>query len=92
MRKAEFLKLFDDRVWVISPLEESDPGRVEVVRDLAVTCGAVPVVMPPEEHDRAVALTSHAPQLLSSLLAARLLDAALTVMGCMPATRWPTPS
>ena len=66
--------LFDDRVWVISPLAESDPERVETVRDLVVTCGAVPVVMAPEEHDRAVALTSHAPQLLSSLLAARLLD------------------
>jgi len=67
--------LFDDRVWVISPLAESDPQRVEDVRDLVVTCGAVPVVMAPEDHDRAVALTSHAPQLLSSLLAARLLDA-----------------
>ena len=67
--------LFDDRVWVISPLAESDPERVVTVRDLVVTCGAVPVVMAPEEHDRAVALTSHAPQLLSSLLAARLLDA-----------------
>lgn len=67
--------LFDDRVWVISPLAESAPERVETVRDLVLTCGAVPVVMPPAEHDRAVALTSHAPQLLSSLLAARLLDA-----------------
>ena len=67
--------LFDDRVWVSSPLPESDPGRGEAVRDLVVTCGAVPVVMAPEDHDRAVALTSHAPQLLSSLLAARLLDA-----------------
>lgn len=67
--------LFDDRVWVISPLPESDPEHVEAVRDLVVTCGAVPVVMAPEDHDRAVALTSHAPQVLSSLLAARLLDA-----------------
>lgn len=67
--------LFDDRVWVVTPLAESDPERVEAVRDLVVTCGAVPVVMAPEDHDRAVALTSHAPQLLSSLLAARLLDA-----------------
>ncbi len=67
--------LFDDRVWVIAPLPESDPRSVDVVRDLAVTCGAVPVHMPPAEHDRAVALTSHAPQVLSSLLAALLLDA-----------------
>jgi prephenate dehydrogenase len=67
--------LFDDRPWVVTPLPESEPGRVQQVIDLAVTCGAVPFVMDPSEHDRAVALTSHAPQLISSLLAARLLDA-----------------
>ena len=63
--------LFDDRVWVIAPVAQSDPSHIEAVRDLAVTCGAVPVVMSPEEHDRAVALTSHAPQVLSSLLVPR---------------------
>jgi prephenate dehydrogenase len=67
--------LFDDRVWVVAPLPQSDPRRVEEIRDLAITCGAVPVVMTPQDHDRAVALTSHAPQVLSALLAARLLDA-----------------
>lgn len=67
--------LFDDRPWVITPLAQSDPARVQDVRDLALTCGAVPMVMSAQEHDRAVALTSHAPQVLSSLLAARLLDA-----------------
>ncbi len=67
--------LFDDRVWVVSPLPDSAPESVAVVRDLALTCGAVPVELAPADHDRAVALTSHAPQLLSSLLAARLLDA-----------------
>jgi len=67
--------LFDDRPWVITPLPESDPDRVQQVVDLAMTCGAVPFLMDPQEHDRAVALTSHAPQVISSLLAARLLDA-----------------
>ena len=67
--------LFDDRPWVVTPLPESEPERVQQVIDLAMTCGAVPFVMDPSEHDRAVALTSHAPQLISSLLAARLLDA-----------------
>lgn len=67
--------LFDDRVWVVCPGAAGDPARVQQVVDLAVTCGAVPVSMTPEEHDAAVAMTSHAPQVLSSLLAARLLDA-----------------
>jgi prephenate dehydrogenase len=69
--------LFDDRVWVVAPVPQSDPERVQAVVDLAVTCGALPVVMAPQDHDRAVALTSHAPQILSSLLAARLIDADL---------------
>jgi prephenate dehydrogenase len=67
--------LFDDRVWVLTPLPQSDPARVAEVRDLVLTCGAVPVTMSPEDHDQAVALTSHAPQVLSSLLAGLLLDA-----------------
>lgn len=76
--------LFDDRVWVVCPSDAADPLRVQDVLDLVVTCGAVPLRMNPEEHDRAVALTSHAPQVMSSLLAARLLDAdpdAVTVSG-----------
>lgn len=67
--------LFDDRVWVVAPVPGSAPESVQAVRDLALTCGAVPVEMAPAEHDRAVALTSHAPQVLSSLLAARLIEA-----------------
>ncbi|MFM7212408.1 MAG: prephenate dehydrogenase [Actinomycetota bacterium] len=81
---AARLDLFDDRVWVICPGDEADPARVDAVVDLVVTCGAVPLRMSPLEHDRAVALTSHAPQVMASLLAARLLDAdpeAVTVSG-----------
>lgn len=67
--------LFDDRLWVVCPREEAAADRVQDVVDLAITCGAVPLAMDPAEHDQAVALTSHAPQVLSSLLAARLLEA-----------------
>jgi len=76
--------LFDDRAWVVCPTDESEPERVQEVVDLVVTCGGVPLRMDPRDHDRAVALTSHAPQVLSSLMAARLLDAdadAVTVSG-----------
>jgi len=37
-----------------------------------VACGAVPVVMSAAEHDEAVALVSHAPQVVASVLAAQL--------------------
>jgi prephenate dehydrogenase len=43
--------------------------------ELIALCRAVPVVMDAEAHDRAVALVSHTPHLLSSMVAARLRDA-----------------
>lgn len=72
---AARMDLFDDRPWVVTPLPGSDAARVQDVVDLATTCGALPLLMDPAEHDEAVALTSHAPQVISSLLAARLLEA-----------------
>lgn len=72
---AARMDLFDDRPWVVTPLPQSSQDRVQDVVDLARTCGAVPFVMQPAEHDEAVALTSHAPQVISSLLATRLLEA-----------------
>ncbi len=67
--------LFDDRVWVVCPTPETDAERIEVVEHLARACGSVTVQMAPDRHDEAVALTSHAPQVLSSVLAARLIGA-----------------
>jgi len=69
------MDLFDDRPWVVTPLAGTRPERTQHVVDLATTCGALALVMDPDEHDRAVALTSHAPQVVSYLLAARLLEA-----------------
>ena len=67
--------LFVDRVWVITPLDGTDLVRVGLARGIAENAGAVPVMLDPTAHDRAVALTSHAPQVVSSLLAARLAHA-----------------
>ncbi len=66
--------LFFGRPWVITPHEATDPAQVRVLEDLALELGAVPVVMTADDHDRSVALVSHVPQLVSSLLAARLAD------------------
>lgn len=67
--------LFEGRPWVLTPSSESTPAAVAVVEELVTLCGAVPVVMGPEAHDRAVALVSHAPQVLATLVGARLVDA-----------------
>jgi prephenate dehydrogenase len=66
--------LFDDRVWVLTADSRADAARVEQVAAFAAAQGAVVTRWDAAAHDRAVALTSHAPQLLSTLLAARLAD------------------
>lgn len=67
--------LLDDRLWVVTPLPTSGIEHVRRVHRLVSACGALPVEMTVEEHDAAVALISHTPQVLSSVLAAQLLDA-----------------
>lgn len=73
--------LFDDRVWVVAAPADAKPESVALVRDLARTCGGVVIEMAPADHDRAVALTSHVPQVLSSALAARIATADPSYVG-----------
>ena len=67
--------LFVSRPWVITPNSASAPASIQLVEQLALDLGASPVRLDAEDHDRAVALVSHVPQLVSSLLAARLSEA-----------------
>jgi prephenate dehydrogenase len=67
--------LFVGRPWVISATPESNQHAVAAVEDLAIDLGAAPLKVSAHDHDRAVALVSHVPQLVSSLLAARLIEA-----------------
>ncbi|MEP6631325.1 MAG: prephenate dehydrogenase, partial [Lapillicoccus sp.] len=67
--------LFDGRAWVVVPTERSRPESVELVRRVATAAGSVVTVMGADEHDAAVAVVSHVPQLAASLVAARLRDA-----------------
>ncbi|QDC26589.1 prephenate dehydrogenase [Georgenia yuyongxinii] len=72
--------LFAGRPWVIVPSARSTPDAVLVVRSLAVDVGATPVTLGAQEHDDAVALVSHLPQLAASLVAARLREAPETAL------------
>jgi prephenate dehydrogenase len=67
--------LFAARPWVITDGGTSGPAAVLAVRALAVDLGAIPMELTPQEHDDAVALVSHLPQLAASLVAAQLADA-----------------
>lgn len=67
--------LFIGRPWVVCRDEETKASDLALVEALALDVGAMPLEMTPEEHDRSVALTSHVPQVVASLLAARLAGA-----------------
>jgi prephenate dehydrogenase len=66
--------LFDGRAWVVVPHEDSSEHAVAAVRAMATDAGGAVSVMSPAEHDAAVAVVSHVPQLASSLVAGRLRD------------------
>lgn len=67
--------LLDDRLWVVTPLDTSGVEHVRQVHRLVSACGSYPVEMTLPDHDAAVALVSHTPQVLSSVLASQLNDA-----------------
>jgi prephenate dehydrogenase len=67
--------LFEGRPWVLTPTAETETEVLNLALELVALCGAVPVLMDAEAHDRAVALVSHTPQLVSSMVAARLESA-----------------
>lgn len=59
--------LFEGRSWIICP-QHSSPEAVPQVSEMIISTGAHLVELTPEAHDRAVAITSHLPQLLASTL------------------------
>lgn len=84
--------LFDGRPWAVTPHRGSSAEAVAAVTALVRACGATPLRFTPDEHDRAVARTSHVPHLLAVLVAARLAEAppdhlALSGQGVRDVTR-----
>jgi len=67
--------LFLGRPWVICPDPPAPAAGLAAIEALARICGAEPVQVSAAEHDRWVALVSHAPHVLSAAMAARLADA-----------------
>lgn len=70
-------ELFTSMPWVLCSAEQTAPSTRRLVKALAVELGATVTEMSAQEHDDTVALISHLPQVMSSLLASRLQDTAL---------------
>ena len=76
--------LFVGRPWVVCRDDETPAWALAIVEDLALDLGAVPIEMSPADHDAAVGLVSHVPQIVSSLMAKQLAvasDAAVRLAG-----------
>ena len=64
--------LFEGANWALTPGPAAAP--IEPLLEMVRGVGARPLVLPPEEHDRAVAVTSHLPHVLASALARGVAD------------------
>jgi prephenate dehydrogenase len=64
--------LFQGRPWILC-LEGVDSKLSQMVRDVVSRCGAIALDRTVGEHDQAVALVSHLPQMVASLLASQLM-------------------
>jgi prephenate dehydrogenase len=64
--------LFAGHAWALCPTSATSAAAVEVVTSAARLTGAVTYELDAEAHDRAAAVISHLPHLVSSVLAGRL--------------------
>lgn len=65
-------ELFTSMPWVVCPSKQTGSEALQTARSLAGDLGAIVSQFSADEHDEAVALVSHLPQVMSSLLASRL--------------------
>ncbi len=81
--------LFQDRLTIVTQTPKTDPAALERTTAFWRALGSQVHVMNPEEHDRALALTSHLPHLLAAALAGILPREAhdLTATGFRDTTR-----
>jgi prephenate dehydrogenase len=73
--------LFESRVVVVTPEDHTAPGLVERVKEFWESLGAEVVLLSPEEHDRALAATSHLPHLIAAALASATPEEWLRLAG-----------
>jgi len=67
--------LFEGRAWAVVTDTGADASSLALVDELIGLCGAVPVRIATTDHDQAVALVSHLPQVAASTVAGLLVDA-----------------
>ena len=69
-----FAELFNGAVWAVTPKEDTDLKDFGVLKTVIESTGANVIMTTPLEHDRAVALISHAPMLVAQALCKNIED------------------
>ncbi len=82
-------ELFEGRLVVLTPTARTDDKALSLTKSLWESLGARVRLMDPEEHDRALAMTSHLPHITAAALAGALPPewGGLTASGFRDATR-----
>lgn len=73
--------LFEGRTVVVTPEDDTPAGLVERATEFWESIGATVELLSPEEHDRALAATSHLPHLVAAALAAATPEEWLRLAG-----------
>ena len=63
-----FPDLFGGATWAVTPKDDTDMKDFEVLKTVIEELGAKTILTTPKEHDRAVALISHAPMVIAQAL------------------------
>jgi len=66
--ESSFSELFKGAKWVITPLKGEYTDEQEILEGVIEDLGAKIVITNPEEHDKAVALISHAPMVMAQAM------------------------
>ena len=69
-----FPDLFEGAVWAVTPKKDTDMKDFELLKSVIEELGANTVLTTPQEHDKAVALISHAPMLVAQALCKNIED------------------
>lgn len=69
--------LFAGRVTVVTPAKATPAADADAIGDFWAALGSTVFMMPPKEHDRILAATSHAPHVIAAALAAATPEATL---------------
>ena len=63
--KAGYAEMFENRWCIISPLEKCDEQPIKNLKKFWEAVGSKVKIMPPEEHDKILSLTSHLPHAIA---------------------------